>query len=148
MARKPIQRRPFAPKYGTPDCPDGIEQEARVIFAQLVVPLKHMGAINPADGPALARYCQLWVRWQRAEQFLAQYGETYPVKSGTGVVKCFFPAPQVAIARNLAALLTKLEKELGLTPAARATMDDYLTPGYNNPREHERLMAGLQNLVR
>ena len=117
--RKP-RVRPERP--GHPRCPDWLDEEAKVVWARLVPLLQELYLLTRADANTLARYCQTYVRWKRAEQFIQQYGETYPVKSGNGIVKCFFNFPQVATAQKLSALLTKLERELGLTPAARAQM--------------------------
>jgi len=117
--RKP---RPRPERPGHPRCPDWIDDEAKQVWARLEPLLRELYLLTRVDGNGLARYCQTFVRWKLAEQFIQQYGETYPVKSGNGVVKCFFNFPQVATAQKLSALLTKLERELGLTPSARAQM--------------------------
>lgn len=119
--RKP--KSPTAPPTSVPSsipCPDWLDADAKKVWAQVSSILEESGVMTSADGNALARYCQLFARWKRAEQFIQQYGETYPVKSGNGTVKCFFQWPQVTIAQKLAITLTKLEHEFGLTPAARA----------------------------
>lgn len=72
------------------------------------------------DGNALARYCQYFSRWQKAEQFLKKNGDVYPLKDENGKVKYLQQFPQVAIAHKLGALLTRLEAEFGMTPSARS----------------------------
>jgi len=104
-------------------CPDWLDGDAKKVWAQVIPLLEEMGVMTSADSNALARYCQLFARWKRAEQFIQQYGETYPVKSGNGTVKCFFQWPQVTIAQKLSITLTKLEHEFGLTPAVRMRIE-------------------------
>lgn len=111
------------PPAGKGVCPDWIEPAAKEVWAQMVPILDAMGVLTIADTNALTRYCQMFARWKKAEQFIQQFGETYPVKSGTGVVKCFFQWPQVNLAQKLSTALTKLEQEFGLTPSARSRID-------------------------
>jgi len=79
-----------------------------------------MGVLTRIDGNALSRYCRLWARWRKAEAFIDQRGDMYPLKDESGKVRCFQQWPQVAIAGKLALQLTRLEQEFGMTPSARA----------------------------
>jgi P27 family predicted phage terminase small subunit len=108
---------------GRPECPDWLDPEAKQVWAQLVPILEEMAVLTKADLNPLARYCQLFIRWKRAELFIQQYGETYPVKSARGQVKCFFAWPQVGIAHKLSQALTRLEQEFGLSPSARTHVE-------------------------
>ncbi len=81
-----------------------------------------MGVLTRVDGNALARYCRLWSRWRKAESFIEEKGEMYPLRDDKGGVKCFMQWPQVAIANKLAQQLTRLEQEFGMTPSARARL--------------------------
>lgn len=85
--------------------------------------LKTMQVLTKLDRPALARYCQVWSRWVKAEKFLLQFGETYPYKDDRGQVRLFMPWPQAAIAARLSQQLLKLEQEFGLTPSARTSLN-------------------------
>src|SRR5579862_7191508 len=98
--------------------------------------MQEMGILTRADSYALARFCQLYARWVRAEKFIQKYGTSYPLKDGNGKVKCFAPFPEVAMAQKLSASLTKLERELGLTPAARARLNE-VTENFDNPERQE-----------
>jgi P27 family predicted phage terminase small subunit len=121
--RKRRRPRPEAPRH--PRCPDWLDADAKEIWNRTVALMREMNLLTRADANALARYCQTFVRWKKAELFLAHYGDTYPCKSGNGIVKCFLPFPQVSIAQKLSAVLTKLERELGLTPASRNKLGEY-----------------------
>src|SRR6266404_4941253 len=105
---------------GRPDPPDWLDTDAKAMWDQLLPHLENMGVLSPIDGNALARYCRLWSRWRKAEAFIDQRGEIYPLKDEGGQVKCFQQWPQVAIASKLALQLTRLEQEFGMTPSARS----------------------------
>ena len=105
---------------GTPECPDGLDDDAKAAWDQLVPMLERMRVLTRIDGNALTRYCRLWSRWRAAEQFIKDRGEMYPIKDDAGKVKWFQQWPQVAIANKLAQQLTRLEQEFGMTPSARS----------------------------
>ena len=104
---------------GNPRCPQWLDPDAKAMWRQLVPQLETMRVLTRVDGNALARYCRLWSRWRKAEAFLDQHGEVYPLKDEGGRVKYLQQWPQVAIAGKLAHLLTRLEQEFGMTPSAR-----------------------------
>ncbi len=108
-----------APK-GKPRCPDWLDKDAKTMWRHLVPLLDAMGVLTRLDGNALARYCRLWSRWRKAESFIDQHGEMYPLKDESGRVKYMQQWPQVAIAHKLAQQLTRLEQEFGMTPSARS----------------------------
>ncbi|MBI5866096.1 MAG: phage terminase small subunit P27 family [Planctomycetes bacterium] len=90
-----------------------------MIARYLPVPQRRSTSPGLVDQGAVARYCHLWVRWRKAEEFIAKHGEMYPLKDDKGRTKCVQAWPQVATANKLAQQLTRLEQEFGLTPAAR-----------------------------
>jgi P27 family predicted phage terminase small subunit len=104
---------------GKPRCPQWLDADAKAVWRQLVPQLQTMGVFTRVDSNPLARYCRLWSRWRKAEAFLDQHGEVYPLKDEGGRVKYLQQWPQVAIAGKLAHLLTRLEQEFGMTPSAR-----------------------------
>ena len=104
---------------GRPTCPKWLDADAKAVWKNLVPMLEQMGVLTRIDGNALARYCRLWTRWRKAEAFIDQRGDMYPLKDERGNVRCFQQWPQVGIANKLAQQLTRLEQEFGLTPSAR-----------------------------
>jgi len=116
---------------GLPDRPDWLDADGRSAWDQIVPQLDAMGVLSRIDGNALSRYCRLWTRWRKMEDFIAERGEMYPLKDETGNVKCFQQWPQVAIASKLALLLTRMEQEFGMTPSARARLQ--LNPATPRP---------------
>ncbi|MBI5289269.1 MAG: phage terminase small subunit P27 family [Chloroflexi bacterium] len=121
VTRKRETREVKAPA-GPPDAPAWLNPDARAAWDELLPMLEGMGVLARIDGRALSRYCHLWARWRKAEMFIAERGEMYPIKDDSGQVKCFQQWPQVAIAHRLAQQLTRLEQEFGMTPSARARL--------------------------
>jgi len=134
---KPEPSRPKAPKWLTP--------EARQAFLYLSRHLDAVGVLTRLDQNALARYATLWVRYRKAEEFIAKHGDTYVVRGKPGPngepaqPVGFKTYPQWRHALALAQELTRLEREFGLTPSARSRLSvevavkespamDYFTP--------------------
>lgn len=91
-------------------------------FWRLIVGQLHaLGLLAKVDGPALARYCALTVRWRQALLFIEEHGETYPVRDTEGTVIGLRTFPQVWLMKGLAQELLRLEREFGMTPSARAS---------------------------
>jgi P27 family predicted phage terminase small subunit len=93
---------------------------ALVVWGQVVTQLGPTRVLTLADGYALGRYCDAFVRWREAADFLDANGSTYIIRGADESPKCVMPFPQVAIYSKLASLLSRLEAEFGLTPSSRS----------------------------
>lgn len=95
------------------------------MFNELADCLFASRVVTRRDRNALARYCQLLVQWDDAEEFRKKYGptivvtKTHPVTGQEKIIGTKMHA-LVKDSRQLAQLLLKLEAEFGMTPAARA----------------------------
>src|SRR5438552_1152817 len=69
---------------GKPTCPSWLDANAKGAWRQLVPMLEEMGVLTRIDGNALTRYCRMWSRWRKAEEFLESKGEVYPIKDEQG----------------------------------------------------------------
>lgn len=123
------------PERTCPRCPNWLDAEAKAAWRQLVPQLDAMRVLTRIDGNALTRYCQLWARWKKAELFVQKHGDTYPLKDESGRIKCLMQFPQVAIANKLAAQLTRLEQEFGMTPSARTRIQVPVAPPVRDPEK-------------
>ncbi len=97
-----------------------------------LVPQLDVRMLAQVDRNALARYCTMFSQWHRAQMFLQEHGDTYPVRKivtntddeGREVQEAVTVGrkahPQVRIAARLNDQLLRLEREFGLTPSARA----------------------------
>jgi P27 family predicted phage terminase small subunit len=134
------------PETVRPTAPEWLSVEAKAAFDLIVEHLSCIGLVTAIDGNALVRYARLWLRWRQCEQFLEKNGEVYPVRAKPsyngqpGAVLSFKAFPQAKLALTLAAELLRLEREFGMTPAARARLasgvdvqDDVPTFDYFGP---------------
>lgn len=119
------------PEKGRPRRPSWLKGDAEKEWKRLVEMLSRMGILTKIDGNALARYCRLWERWRRSEEFIEEHGTQYPVKKTIGrgedqtvEVVGFRIFPEAKLAMALAVELRRLEQEFGLTPAARTRISE------------------------
>ena len=116
----PLNHREPQPRKAVPRCPDWLPDEAKTEWRWMVRELAAMGLLTSVDKHALIVYCQTWVRWRTAEDFIQKHGESYPLRGADDKIKCFQPFPQVATARSLVTVLKSYQQEFGLTPASRS----------------------------
>jgi P27 family predicted phage terminase small subunit len=83
----------------------------------MLLQMKVLGAI---DGMLLARYCETFVRWREAAEYLRENGNTFTTSGPSGTYYAQYP--EVAIYHNSGLALLKMEQEFGMTPAARARL--------------------------
>ena len=100
--------------------PEWLGDAGRAVWSQIAPALEAMGVLTQIDTGALGRYCELWVRWIHASKYLREHGETCEIRDKYGESVGEAPRSQVAIVAKLSELLARLEREFGLTPAARA----------------------------
>ena len=122
-SKRPMNKREPKPRKATPRCPAWLRKEAKVVWKRMVPELRRMKVLTTADGEALASFCQAYVRWQEAEEFLAKHGPVYAVRDERGQVRYMQQFPQVSIARNLLMILKSFYQEFGMTPSARTRIE-------------------------
>ncbi len=116
------------PPPARPSPPTWLSEEARKAFLVLARQLHAIGVVAHLDANALARYATLWVRYRKCEEFVAKHGDTYVARGKPGKDREPGPAigfklyPQAKQALALSVELLRLEREYGLTPAARARL--------------------------
>ncbi len=118
-------RNPGEPKpdRARPRCPTWLDAYAKAAWKHLVPQLDRMGVLTRIDGNAMTRYCQLWSRWRKAEEFIRDHGDSYLAKDSEGKVKGLRSYPQVRMANQLAEQLLRLESHFGMTPSARSRIE-------------------------
>lgn len=104
----------------TPDPPHWMNELELSVWHRLVELLCNLRIIGIIDQYALSRYCVLSARFLEIREFLQENGDTFPVKSGSGITTMRKQWPQVKEMGNIADKLLRLEKEFGMTPSARA----------------------------
>lgn len=120
------QRDEPQPPVAKPKAPAWLCEEARLIFDQYAEHLHASGVLTVVDEFALARYADLAVQYRRASEFLAKHGDVYVTRGRPGPqgeegrATGFRTYPQAKRLLELAAALLQIEREFGLTPAARS----------------------------
>ena len=110
------------PDRSRPRCPIWLAKEAKRAWRELVPQLEHMGLLAKCDRNAIVRYCQTLAMWREAQEWLMEHGTVHPEKDAAGRVVGLREYPHVARVIRLSEVLARLEKQFGLTPAARANL--------------------------
>ena len=114
------------PEVAMPEAPAWLSDVAAKIFNEYAERLHAAGVLTEVDELALARYADLCVPYRRASEFVAKHGDAYVVRGRRGpqgeegLPTGFKTYPQAKRLLQLANVLLQLEREFGLTPAARA----------------------------
>ena len=109
------------PPVACPPCPSWLRPEAKKAWRSHSKQLAAARILTKLDIEALARYCQLLAKLREAEAAIAQ-GAYYVERDADGKIKAIHEIPQVARALAYSDALLRLEREFGLTPAARANL--------------------------
>ncbi len=123
---RPLNIREPVPPPGDAEPPPHLDERARSVWAQVVPRLVKIGLARSIDGEALARYCQLVTMWRDCTAFIEKNGRSYPVRAESGDPKKpgrivrFDAFVETSMAMRLARELLAIEREFGLTPAARS----------------------------
>lgn len=123
-------------KRRAPPCPKWLSKEQRAERRKVIRDLKAAGTLHRADRHLVTRYAVTRVRWRKnvellnklplttlpelAEKALALEFHAYTSNAGDRLT---MPTALVAIVQKLESQLLAMEKELGLTPAARRRLE-------------------------
>ncbi|MFA7237880.1 MAG: phage terminase small subunit P27 family [Phycisphaeraceae bacterium] len=99
---------------GVPQPPDWLDGAAKDVWDAQIPMMIDMGIVGRIDANAIARYCQVLAWWIDCKKFIDKYGPTFKNSRGLETEH-----PTVARAAKLGDQLLRLEREFGLTPAAR-----------------------------
>lgn len=98
-----------------PDAPAWLDPDALERWSIIAPQLERYGLLTRIDADALAAYCQVWARWKKAEQAIAQYGQVIKTTAGNAV-----QSPYVGIANKALTHVRAFESEFGMTPSSRS----------------------------
>ena len=120
------------PRVVLPRPPDHLSDAEREKWKSLVKELHPLGLVTTIDKDALAFYCVLYVRWQKAEKIVREKGEVMKTAAGNLIQNPYLP-----IANRALEQLNKLGAEFGMTPSSRSRIKTEINdPGH----ELERLL--------
>ena len=115
------------PPVGAPAPPKGLSKGAVSEWKRIAPILEDMSLLTGADMAALAGYCELFARWQKAEQEIQTGGEVITTPNGSLQI-----SPWVSIAYRSLAEMRKYLSEFGLSPASRSKVT-----ATANTKEHD-----------
>ena len=115
------------PPPGLPSCPPHLSDEAKAEWRRITPKLKEMRLLSHVDRAALAGYCELWARWQKAEKMIQESGEVITTPNGSLQV-----SPWISIAHRSLVELRKFASEFGLSPASRSKVSTLPEPEKDN----------------
>ena len=143
-AKRPLNTREPTPEQKRPSCPSWLDDDGKACWREIVPQLEKMGLLTRIDRQALMNYCDTFARWKRAVDFIRKHGEVIPIKTEDGkAIKYLQQVPQVAIAKNLLAVLRGYQQDFGLTPAARSRL---IVPGDGEPDELDAFVGRLRGI--
>ncbi|MEI8367941.1 MAG: phage terminase small subunit P27 family [Planctomycetia bacterium] len=129
-----------------PDAPSFIagSPELLACWNDVCEKLATLGVLSHVDEGVIARYVAMLERHRRASAYLVRHGSTYEIRDGNGNLRQIKAHPMVAEANSMASACLKLERELGLTPAARVALPTNATkPLPTEDDEIDDLILGI-----
>lgn len=121
--RRENEPRPDAMQEG--HVPEWLPEAAKEVWRQYVPMLAKCGLARSVDVIALARYCEMLARYIRLTQWLWANEHLYALRAEpkkgrkTGRIISLREHPNVEAQRKLNKMMIVLEREFGMTPAAR-----------------------------
>jgi len=101
-----------------PECPAWLNEQAKEKFVELSKLLFNLGVMTDLDTGVVARYSDTFIWWLSCRDFIEKNGMTHEVENAAGKKKMQM-YPQARLANQLSEILSKLEANFGLSPAAR-----------------------------
>jgi P27 family predicted phage terminase small subunit len=140
----PDPNKVIQPPLEAPAPPPHLSDEARAEWDRIVAVLIGLKLMTPIDRAPLAAYCEAYGRWVQAERALRAMAEKDMLTRGL-VIKTtggnLIQNPLVGTANKAMADMVRYAAEFGMTPSARARLQDPGTGSEENPFEAFRKSA-------
>lgn len=120
--RRPLNALEVVPPPGPLPPPDFLDEQSRRVWDSLAPQLASTGLARPIDAGVLARYCVLFVLWIDAVEVVRKHGPVITTRQG-GKVVSMKELPHSAVIRRLHQSMLLVEREFGLSPAARTRIN-------------------------
>ena len=101
--------------------PSGLSARAKTVWKALLPELQALNLATVVDVYALHRYCSAVAEWRKLDEYLNKRGLTHTVMMSTGIEKVE-ARPEVALRLQAHTVCLQIEKQFGLTPAARVRL--------------------------
>lgn len=138
-------------KLDCPKPPRYLNKEARNVWNREAKKLAPLGLLTEIDLNAFARYCDYLAKWLKLKTRLDSVPSwSYPIyyeqtpeeiaAHAPKIIKRLGVLPEVSMYNHFALMLNRLEREFGLTPAARSGLE--VKPSQREKQEVEELLFG------
>lgn len=107
---------PIAPRADL-RAPDGLGEVGKAVWEEIVPLLDRMGVFTQADRLTIFRYCLLQEEFAKVVAHVRDHGMTQLTETGYSQLTA-----EGSLFRTLPADLLKIEREFGMTAAARSTL--------------------------
>jgi P27 family predicted phage terminase small subunit len=97
--------------------PRNLEGLALEKWEEMSVLLSRMGVFTQADRHPLERYCLMYEQWTNLERHCREHGYTQVTQTGYSQVTA-----EATLIKSLRADMLSIERQFGMTPAARSTI--------------------------
>jgi len=115
------------------NCPSWFDEESKKEWKRIIKIIESEKVdFGQKDLKALEGYCISYSKWKKCEQYLLENGYTF--QTGNGYIQ---QRPEVSIANKALQEMRAYQKELGLTPAARARMNKNIADSTNTENESD-----------
>ena len=115
--QRPLNADEPVPPKADLEPPRGLEGVALEKWHEMASLLSSMGVFTQADRGPLQRYCLMWEQWESLEAHCRQHGSTQITQTGYSQVTA-----EATLCKSLRSDLLSIERQFGLTPAARSTI--------------------------
>jgi P27 family predicted phage terminase small subunit len=113
--RRPLNKAEPTPPPALPAPPAHLDEPASEKWRELSAQLFTQGVLTTIDVDALAFYCVLFSRWQKAERIVREQGEIVTTALGNLVQN-----PYLSIANKSMEKMMGISVEFGMTPSSRS----------------------------
>lgn len=124
--RRPVPPEKIAPKVSLPNAPDHLSDEAKAEWHRVIGGLFALKLMTDLDVAALSAYCAAYATWKMATTSLGTFAKIDPINRGLVIRTSngnMIQNPLVGIANKAATDMVKFAAEFGMTPSARARIE-------------------------
>lgn len=123
--QRPLNAEEPIPPPADPNPPSNLAGVALEKWDEMVDLLSKMGVFTAADRQPLQRYCLMYEQWLALEAHCREHGWTQVTQSGYSQITA-----EATLIKSLRADMLAIERQFGMTPAARSSIK---APGASAP---------------
>lgn len=103
--------------------PGHLDKDAKLCWSRIVPQLKKLGVATKIDRDSLEIYCTTFSQFRQYQRTIRKEGPVQKIFNEDGSLKYAQERPEIRLAKNAADLMLKIQREFGMTPSSRSTID-------------------------